>query len=194
MMIGDQKRWWNRRVPILRICAVLGIALFGFLVWVFYGEFFQNIAWDIRYHRAASFRGQSLQVPWLWREEVWTRYSEFELTRNHLLPNRLLPIFPTSVTVSYEKLTPADLQKEIDGMYALDAKLSHHPGDFIDHDASIDSHFVCTDRGSGWSEFEWITCFSRDGRWSVLMIGLKQDRSDFATILRGVDAMGTPSK
>ena len=98
MMIGDQKRWWNRRVPILRICAVLGIALFGFLVWVFYGEFFQNIAWDLRYHRAASFRGQSLQVPWLWREEVWTRYSEFELTRNHLLPNRLLPIFPTSVT------------------------------------------------------------------------------------------------
>ena len=47
------------------------------------------------------------------------------------------------------------------------------------------------DNGSNWSQFEWIICFSRDGRWHVLMTGLKPD---FEMILRGVDAMGTPSK
>jgi hypothetical protein len=190
MMIGEQKRWWNRRVPILRIGAFFAVALLGFLIWVFYGDFIQNIAWDIRYHRTASFRGQTLQVPWLWREKEWTNYNEFELTRSHLLR----PIIPTSVTVSHENLTPEYLQKEIDGMRALDAKLTHYPGDYFDLDASIDSHFVCTDRGSSRSDFEWLTCISRDGRWRVLMIGLKQDRSDIETILRGVDAMGTPSK
>jgi hypothetical protein len=193
MMSSEQKRWWNRRVPILRICAFSGAVavLFGLLILVFYGE---NVIWDLRYHRTATFRGQSLQVPWFWREEVWTRYSEFELTRNHLLPNRLLPIFPISVTVSYENRSPADLQKVIDGMHALDAKLTHYPGDYFDPDASIDSHFVCTDRGSSRSEFEWINCFSLDGHWSVQMLGQKQDRSDFDTILRGVASMGTPSK
>jgi hypothetical protein len=173
-------------VPILRIGAFFGVALFGLLLWAFYGEY---LAWDLRYHRTASFRGQSLQVPWLWREEAWTNYNEFALGRNHLLP-----MSPTSVTVSYESLSPADMQKEIDGFRALDAKLTHRQGDYLDPDASIDSHFVCTDKGSSQSEFEWITCFSRDGRWRVVMLGLKRDRSDFATILRGVDAMGTPSK
>jgi hypothetical protein len=190
MIIGNQTRWWNRRVPILRICAVLGIALFGFLMWVFYGDFIQTVAWDLRYHRTVSFRGQALQVPWLWREEEWTKYNQFELTRSRLL----WPIIPTSVTVLYENLSPADLQKEIDGMRALDAKLTHYPGDYFDPDASIDSHFVCTDRGSSRSDFEWTICFSRDGHWSVRMLGLKQDRFDFEMILRGVDAMGTPSK
>ncbi len=194
MMIGDQKRWWNRRIPtlpILRISSVVGIVLFGLVLWGFDGE---NVAWDIRYHRTVSFRGQSLKVPWLWREEEWTSYSEFELIRNHLLANRLLPVFPTSITVSYQNLSSANLQMEIDAMHALDAKLTHRPGDYFDPDAWFDSHFVCMDRGSSRSEIEMITCFSRDGRWRVLMQGLKQDRSDFETILRGVNAMGTPSK
>jgi hypothetical protein len=190
MMIGEQKRWWNRRVPILRISAFAVAAFLGVIVWVVYGHFIHSVAWDLRYHRTAIFRGQTMQVPWFWEEDEWTKYKEFELTRSHLLR----PPFPTSVTISYEHLSPTDIQKEIDGFRALDAKLTHHPGDYFDPDASIDSHFVCMDRGSSLSEFEWLTCFSRDGRWRVLMIGLTQDRSDFETILRGVDAMGTPSK
>jgi hypothetical protein len=190
MIIGNQHRWWNRRVPILRICVFAGIALFGLLIWVFYGDFIQNIAWDLRYHRAANFRGQTLQVPWLWREKEWTKYNEFELTGSHLLR----PTFPASVSISYKNLSSADVQKNIDGLRGLSAKLSHHSGDYSDPDASINPHFVCMDNGSNWSQFEWIICFSRDGRWHVLMTGLKQDRPDFEMILRGVDAMGTPSK
>ena len=189
MMIGEQERWWNRRVPILRIGAFFVVANFCFFVWVLCGDSIQNVAWDLRYHRTASFRGQSLQVPWLWREEEWTNYNEFELTRSHLRP-----AVPTSVMVSYRNLSPSDMEKQIEGFRALDAKLTHHPGDYFDPDLSIDPHFVCTDRGSSLSEFEWIACFSRDGRWSVSMPGLKQDRSDFGMILRGVDAMGTLSK
>jgi hypothetical protein len=174
----------------LRIGAFAVAAFLGVLVWVVYGHFIHSVAWDLRYHRTASFRGQTMQVPWSWQEDEWTKYKEFELTRSHLLQ----PSFPTSVTISYENLSPANLQKEIDGMRALDAKLTHHPGDYFDPNAPINPHFVCMDKGSNWSEFEWIICFSRDGRWSVRMLGLKRDRSDFEMILRGVDAMGTPSK
>ena len=190
MIIGDQRRWWNSHVPILRIGAFFGVVLLGFLVWVFCGDFIQTAVWSVYHQRTAKFRGQTLQVPWFWQEEVWTNYNEFQLSRSRLL----WPISSTSVTVLYENLSPTDLQKEIDAMRALDAKLTHHPGDYFDPDASINPHFVCTDNGSSRSEFEWIICFSWDGRWSVRMLGQKQDRSDFASILRGVDAMGTPSK
>jgi hypothetical protein len=189
MIIGEQKRWWNRRVPILRIGAVVGIALFGFLVWVFCGDFIQTVTWDLRYHRTASFRGQTLQVPWFWREDQWTNYNEFELTRNHVPPT-----FISSVTVTYEHWTPADLQKQIDAMRGLYTKLFPELGSYYNDDASINPHFICMDKGTGTSQFLFMTCYSQDGRWMVRMIDLERKSSDFAMILRGVDAMGTPSK
>jgi hypothetical protein len=189
MMIGEQKRWCNRRVPILRIGAVVGIALFGFLVWVFYGEFFQNAVWSVCHQRTATFRGQALQVPWLWREEKWTNYNEFKLTRSYLRPTSI-----SSVTVSYENLTPTDLQKQIDAMRGLYTKLFPKLGSYYNDDASINPQFICMDKGTGTSQFLFMTCYSQDGRWMVRMIGLERKSSDFAMILRGVDAMGTPSK
>jgi hypothetical protein len=192
MMIGDQKRWWNRRIttlPILRIYAYIGVLLFGFLIWVFCGDFIQTVAWDLCHHRTASFRGQTMQVPWFWREDQWTNYNEFELTRNHVPPS-----FISSVTVTYEHWTPTDIQKQIDAMRGLYTKLFPELGSYYNDDASINPHFICMDKETGTSQFVFMTCYSQDGRWMVRMIGLERRSPEFAMILRGVDAMGTPSK
>jgi hypothetical protein len=189
MIIEEQRRWWNRRVPILPIGAVAGFALLGLLIWARYGDFAQNAHWSVRHQRTASFRGQKLQLPWFWREKEWTNYNEFELTRSY--SGSLLD---SSVTATYENFAPADVQKKIDALQGLFAKLSQRQGGVTERDDFTDPHFVCMDEKSRLSQFLFETCLSRDGRWRVTTIGLKPSRPDFEMILRGVASMGTPSK
>ena len=107
MKIGRPDAWWNGKVPIVRISVIVGVVVCGFYGWVIYGDLISSVAWGIRHQRMASFRGQTLQVPWLWREEKWANYDEFQLSRSY----GALALGPT-VTVRYENSGPDDVQKE----------------------------------------------------------------------------------
>jgi hypothetical protein len=189
MIIGDQRRWWNREVPILRIGAVAGFAFIVFWTWVLLGDCIQNAAWSIDHQRTASFRGQTLHVPWLWREEEWTNYNEFNLTRSYVGT-----MWTTRVVVSYKNSAPADVLREVETRRENAAELSRRSIDFYERDDVIDPHFICMDSGFKSLPRLFIDCFSLDGRWDVSMRGLDRSRSDFRVILRGVGLMGKPSK
>ena len=192
MRIGRPDAWWNRKIPIVRIC-VIAVAVFcGFYVWVAYGNLIGSIVWGVRHQRMANFRGQTLQIPWFWREEKWAHYDEFELTRSY---GGL--VFFSSVTVRYENSGPDDVQREVNNFSKIYPRLSQQPGSFYgdyEGDDFTKAHYVCLENGARPSEVIFVHCFSRDGRWVVSMSGLQRSRSEFEMILRGVAAMGNPSK
>jgi hypothetical protein len=179
-------------VPILRICAIIAVAVAAILVWAGYADLIQTIAWDIRHQRTASFRGQTLKVPWLWREEEWTNYNYFELLRTSSDPRET-----ATVSVHYVDSSPEAVPRELENARKLAARLSGGTGGFYGDytfDEFSKSQYVCVVTGSKWAPTRMIECYSLDGRWSIWMHGTKRSLSDAGTILRGVAAMGNPSK
>jgi len=149
--IGRPDGWWNRKVPIARISLIVGLLLAGLYVWGAYGDLIGSIAWDVGHQRTVSFRGQTLQVPWFWREEEWTNYNEFELKRNY----RGFAI-PSSVTVRYENSAPGDVQKRVERMRSNNAQTLKVPGWFYDDYEGDDfnrTHYACLEQGLRWSPF-----------------------------------------
>jgi hypothetical protein len=99
--------------------------------------------------------------------------------------------------VRYENTTLDDFQKRVERMREANARPFPVPGRFSNDYEGDDfsrTHFICLDQGFSWSPMLHVNCFSRDGRWSVSMLGLQQTRPEFEMILRGVASMGTPSK
>jgi hypothetical protein len=192
LKIGRSDGWWNRKVPIVRISVIAGVVVCGFYVWAIYGDLIGSVAWGIRHQRMASFRGQSLQVPWFWKEEKWANYNKFELTRSYGAV-----AFNSFVTVRYENSAPDDVQRKVDTLSKIYARISQQSGSFYgdyEGDDFIKTHYACLENGASSSSVIFVTCFSRDGRWMVSMTGLQQSRSEFEMILRGVASMGNPSK
>jgi hypothetical protein len=170
----------------------VGVLLAGLYVWGNYGDLISSIVWGVRHKRTVSFRGQTLRVPWFWREEEWTNYNEFELTRRY----RGFAI-PSSVTVRYENSAPGDVEKRVELMKSNNAQALKVPGWFYDDYEGDDfsrTHYMCLAQGFKWSPILGVDCFSRDDRWSVSMFGLKQTRPELQMILRGVASMGNPTK
>jgi hypothetical protein len=195
LKIGRPDRWWNRKVPIARISLAVGVLLAGLYVWGFYGDSIRSIVWGIRYQRTASFRGQTLQVPWFWREKTWTNYNEFEVTRQY---GGLA--FSSDVTVRHQNISPEDVQRTVGRMKRMSdesAQKFQIPDLFYKDYEGNDftrTHYLCMERGLSGSPMLFVECYSRDGRWNVSIVGLKQTRSEFEMILRGVASMGNPSK
>jgi hypothetical protein len=193
MKIGRPDGWWNRKIPIARI-GLIAVALFlGFYIWAAYGDLIETVFWDIRHQRTASFRGQTLRLPWLWREEEWTNYNEFNLKRNR---GRL--DLPALVTVTYKGVTPGDMEKMWEFMKAHPISSSPALPGWINREYEGEdfsrTHYVCLDAHFTWSPVLILNCFSRDGRWTVNFFGSRQSLSEFEMILQGVASMGNPTK
>jgi hypothetical protein len=193
MRIGRPVGWWNRKIPIARI-GLIAVALFlAFYIWAAYRDLIWTVFWDIRHQRTASLRGQTLRLPWLWREEEWTNYNKFDLERNRGRLN-----LPALVTVRYEGVTPGDMEKMWESMKTH--RISRPPSEpgWIDREYKGDdfsrTRYVCFEMGFTWSPNLMVDCFSRDGRWTVNFFGSKQSLSEFQIILRGVASMGNPTK
>jgi hypothetical protein len=189
MKIGRPDGWWNRKIPIARI-GLITVALFlGFYIWAAYGDLIGTVLWDIRHQRNASFRGQSLRLPWLWREEEWTNYNEFNLKRN-----RCRLDLPALVTVTYEGATPGDMERMWLSMKSLLVNPPSSVPGWLNPEYEGDdfnrTRYACFQRGAILS----VNCFSRDGRWIVNFFGSRQNLPEFEMILRGVASMGNPTK
>jgi hypothetical protein len=148
-----------------------------------------DIGWDIGNHRTAEFRGQKLLLPWRWREDAWTNYNDFAVSRVYLEPP-----FRALVLISYEDSTLADFQSRIDQEQKSVARLSQYG---IRETLNVDTgnpQFLCVDHTFTDLKIRSRECYSRDGRWDVTWFGPEQSRQDFETILNRVASMGNPSK
>jgi hypothetical protein len=182
--------------------------LAGMFVWLASGDLIVDFVWGIRHQHTASFRGQTLRLPFLWRKNDGTNYNEFELSRSSTRFQ-----IGSSVTVHYVNSTPeeaarfielgrkahAERQKKMEALIdqAFSEKASQRPlisnTDFHG-DAFTEAHYVCLNDGVIQSRLLTLSCRSRDGRWNVSIWGLDKNLADFEMILHGVASMGNPSK
>jgi hypothetical protein len=149
---------------------------------------------DFSIQRTASFRGQNLSVLWLWREERWTNYNQFELTRSGGSF-----VLPDSTVVRYKNATSEDMEKMVEfGKRQRNSTprpqvLGWFDGEYKGDDFNR-THYVCLDTGITSSPILGVECYSRDGHWMVSFFGPKQSLSEFEMILHGVASMGNPTK
>ena len=186
MRVGIQNRWWNRPIPgkplLLTVVLLIGTAYF----WIYWGDATNALGWDVVHRRTATFRGQTLKLPWLWKEETWTNYNEFRVTK--YAPGLLKP----SITVQFGRFDPSVMHDDW-------IKIKDQPGlaNWIAEDYQGDdftqAHYKCVRIGFGHSQVTMVDCFSLDGRWAVHLIGRSEVYPELHQILRGVAAMGDPA-
>jgi hypothetical protein len=182
MMIGDSNRWWNRRLPILRIGIVVGVVIFGFWAWTSEGFWINDIVWGILHRHTATFRGQTLAVPGGWKEEERTNYNNI-----HLIRSTFAQPFDGLVTVTYQKMSPDQLHEMLLNLRGRSA--GDYPVDEVN-----EAHYICLRMGFKLDRGAMVDCLSRDGRWNVVLLGTESNHSDFEAILHGVTAMKDPLK
>jgi hypothetical protein len=182
MMISDPNRWWNRRLPILRIGIVAVVVILGFRACISEWFWIDDVAWGIFHRHTAPFRGQTPAVPGGWKEEERTNYNDI-----HLIRSTFAQPFDGMVTATYQKMSPDQLQETLRNLMARSA--GDYPVDVFDKD-----HYICLRMGFKLDRGEMVDCLSRDGRWNVGLLGTESNHADFQAILHGVAEMGDPSK
>jgi hypothetical protein len=79
LRIGDESRWWNRKItfptkPVLLVAATLIVVSLGC---VYFGPVVESWAWSLTHHSTATYKGWpgtryesfSVKAPWMWRQE-----------------------------------------------------------------------------------------------------------------------------
>ena len=190
ILAGNPDRWWNYKLPMRKIAIAIAATLALLLAWVTCGGIATDVSWDIVHHRTAALRGQTLQVPWFWREADWG-YYELDLVHDHIG----LIAAPSQVMVSYDPdLDPQSVPFRIKQEHAVSERLAGKLSFHI-YDASIDPHYACVAMGFERDRVASLHCYSLKGHWiATLLVGSNADLPAFRQILTGVAAMGTPAK
>ena len=187
MIIGRKARWWNRKLS-RGVWISFCVALAWIYVWTVYGGACTALAWDITHARTAKFRGQSVKVPWFWKEKEQINYNRLEIGRYGANP--LQP----SVTIAFENSDPANLAGKINQTKESLKKKANIAVEDYRFDDVLDSKFWCVDLKFPKDTVGLVDCYSRDGLWRVSMVDPSPYKRDLAEILRSVSTMGAPSK
>ena len=174
----------------MKLSIIVAAVCSSLFVWSVYGEVIKDIFWSVRHQNTMSFRGQSLRLPYRWREREWTNYNNFELTHDNSGFSTM-----SSIMVHYLNFTPEDAEKAAQREKTRSEETQRDlPQLHVHYDFHNDTDYMCRDTVTSESPVLSTDCWSRDGRWDVSFFGLKRDRSDFETILHEMASMGTPSK
>jgi hypothetical protein len=187
MTIGRHERWWNRRIPGRPFLFAAVIILTAGYFWIYFGNVTTALAWDIAHGRTARFRGQSLKLPWFWKEERWTNYNEFTVKESG---SRSLE---ASVTVRFGHFDPLVMQQRLTHLKNMPGLPGWISDDYPSDDFTR-THYRCARNGFRASAIFMVDCFSVDGRWAVHLVGPPETYPEFEEILRGVAGMGNPTK
>jgi len=197
--IGQPDRWWNYKLPMLRLGTALTVVIAGLCFWSFYGAVVEALTWGVIHQRTVHFRGQTLKVPWFWHVEEWTNYNEFELTRRRQsFPHissvgvRYMNSSPDSVPDQIERMRKSE-KESIEKIRAMGYLTVEPDRNFARHEFTK-RNWDCVDQSLIPKSFLHLTCYSLDGRWIVWLLGDEKHSEDFEMILRGVAMMGNPNK
>lgn len=191
IVVGDSKQWWNRKLPMGRIGITTAALLALLLLSVMCGQVVRDLVWDVAHHRTARFRGQTLRLPWFWRQDELKEYNQLDLVRDRI---GLITV-PSQMTVSYDqKLDPKAILIRVNHEHETANRLGGKFPFYVS-DASIDPHYSCMGFGFEKGTAASLRCYRLDGYWTVtLMFGSNADLPAFRKILQGVEVMGTPPK
>jgi hypothetical protein len=189
MQIGDKGRWWNRKVPIGRISLIVFIVLA--VVWItpFFADALDSVVWGMSHQWTASYRGRSLKIPRMWRQEDtpsgqkmialqrarWGQYFAFE-----------------RITIDDDTAAPRDPERTIENLRIFEQRIgSINTGVFVSKDKNVAQHYSCLSSRHQFGRLR-IDCVSNDGRWTALLDGYGSNILDFQTVLNNLSTMGDP--
>jgi hypothetical protein len=192
MIIGDKKRWWNRKAPIGRIAGVVG--LICAFVWLlpYLALPANDLWWGITHHWTAAYRGRKLPLPFGWRQEEPTSGLTIDLRNSIKRGPSYLGFDWVDIKDSTDK--PFDPQQMLPRWRTFEERLAG-PGDRIQSpwgDDSIRAGYDCIEAQQMRYRAIRITCFSRNGKWVVALHGTGANSGSFTKILHELSSMPDP--
>ena len=190
MQIGDKSRWWNRKVPIGRISLIVFIVLA--IAWIapYFTDALNSMVWGMSHQWTASYRGRSLKVPHMWRQEDtpsgqkmialqrarWGQYFAFE-----------------RITINDDTASPLDPDRAIENLRVVEQRIgSINTGVFVSKEKNVAEHYACLSSRHPQFDRLRIDCVSKDGRWTAILDGYGSNIIDFQTVLNNLSTMGDP--
>jgi hypothetical protein len=200
LRIGDERRWWNRKItfpakPVSLIAATLIVASLGY---DYFASVVESWLWSLTHHSTATYKGWpgtryesfSVKAPWMWRQEPGLGADHsIELVRA-----RIGEPFPLDSVLIQRVDSPEDVLKrwETPLPKAANDTLAKAGIPFRYEafviDADVASRFSCVATRVGTSQQNPILCASTDGRrWLVTYSHFNPtDEVDLIPILRNL--------
>lgn len=190
MQIGDKSRWWNRKVPIGRVSLIV-LIVFA-VVWIapYFADALDSVVWGVSRQWKASYRGRSLKVPRMWRQEDtpngqkmialqrarWGQYFAFE-----------------RITIHDDTASPQDPEQAIENLRIFEQRIgSMNTRVFVSKDKNVAKQYTCLSSRHARFDRLRIDCVSKDGKWTAMLDGYGSNIADFQTVLNNLSVMGDP--
>jgi hypothetical protein len=190
MQIGDKARWWNRHVRIGRISLLVLLVLVAIWITPYGFDASRSVAWGVSHKWTASYRGQSLKLPVMWRQEdspngtktIWLRRARWGR-----------PFSFEEISLHDEIAAPRDPEKMVEGLRSIDRGIGYVNTDiFVAKNLEVQAHYVCIASSNPRYPGLRIECVSKHGKWLAILDGDGRDIKDFLTILNNLSGMGDP--
>jgi hypothetical protein len=188
MQIGDKSRWWNRKVPIGRISLIVLIVVVAASISPYFAEALRNVFWGISHRWTASYRGRSLKIPLMWRQED----SPNGQKTIALQRARLGQLFAFEmITIHDDTASPQDPNRAIQNLRVLEQRIGNvDTGVFVSKDKDVAEHYACLSSRHPRFNTLRIDCVSKDGKWTAVLDGYGSNIVEFQTVLNNLSAMG----
>jgi hypothetical protein len=199
LRIGDERRWWNRKItfptkPVLLTGAILIVVSLGY---VYFAPVVESWVWSLTHHSRASFKGwpgtqyesYGVKVPWMWRQEEDVPSGglrEITIVRPKL--GEVAPI-ESIVIAKLPEGSPGLSESFTQSLIERLAKsgLPRFSMEPFPLDADIASRYKCMRMHLAESSFSSVKCASiTGGQWSVEYFGDFTNVRDLNVVLRNL--------
>ena len=190
MQIGDKKRWWNRRVPIGRIGLVVLLVLGVMWVAPYFFDGTASIVWGVAHRTTATYRGRSLKIPLMWRQEE-IPHGQRTISLSRARWGQLFAF--EKVSIYDDTASPQDPEQAIKHLRTMEDQIGSINTDvYVSRNKDVAARYVCIASRRTQLNRLRIDCVSRDGRWTAILDGYGSDISDFQMVLNNLSRMGDP--
>jgi hypothetical protein len=190
MQIGDRARWWNRSVPIGRIGLIVLFILT--VVWIapYFYDGFDNLTWGISHKWTATYHGESLKLPAMWRqEETPNGQKMIALQRARWGQSFAFE----RILISDATASPVDLDQTMQRLRNMESVIGSVNTDvFVPKNRDVAAHYACIASSQPRYGRLRIDCVANNGKWIATLDGSGRNIPDFLTILNNLSRMGDP--
>ena len=194
MQISNEAQWWNRKIPIGRICLVIGLILVALWLLPYVTIPASALAWGLSHNWTATYQHQPLKVPLMWRQEQTPAGTHSIALRR---PSRQLTYLGSEwIHIHDDRLKPFDSRAAMQHWKSIEPRL-RQPGDWTEDffgDAFVQTHYSCLSTHSKSFLSLHVICFSNDGTWSVTLLGSEKSVEDLQKILHSLSTLDDPLK
>jgi hypothetical protein len=184
-----ETQWWNRKVPIGRICLVTALVLGAVWLLPYITTPVSALAWGLSHNWTATYQNRALKLPLMWRQEQTPAGTHSIALRR---PSRQLTYLGSeSIDIHDDTAKPFDPRAAMQNWRSIEPRL-RQPGDWTEPflgDAFVQTHYSCLSTHGKKKSSLHTMCFSNDGLWSVTLLGTEKSLEDLQKILHNMPSL-----